>query len=259
MSGGDLLYIFAFIILPTAVLVACIWALILLRRGALLPARSAAAHELSDEHVEYDGLDDRGVSLVEETVEHTIVAPIADVPVTIATPLAEVDSPVAVPVTDESPLVQESASVTAPGTSPVDEPPPTERTQELSVVPTELSDASDVNVEPDETPVNPSTIADDPGVASGAVEAALPSCDGSGVMIVPLDEPSRAASAECGTAPPADAANAGGDAPSPSSSPPSSARRPPRRVAQRRVAEEALPRSRPRTGQRHSAPPDGEA
>jgi len=37
MSGGDLLFIFSFLILPTVILVSCIWLYILLRKGILLP------------------------------------------------------------------------------------------------------------------------------------------------------------------------------------------------------------------------------
>jgi hypothetical protein len=37
MSSGDLLFIFTFLILPTIILVSCIWLYILLRKGVLLP------------------------------------------------------------------------------------------------------------------------------------------------------------------------------------------------------------------------------
>lgn len=43
MSGGDLLFIFAFIVLPTALLVSCLWLYVLLRRGMLLPRRALPA------------------------------------------------------------------------------------------------------------------------------------------------------------------------------------------------------------------------
>ncbi|HMM40275.1 MAG TPA: hypothetical protein PKA95_00060 [Thermomicrobiales bacterium] len=45
MSTGDLLFIFAFIVLPTIILVSCIWTLLLIRAGVLLPARRAVVND----------------------------------------------------------------------------------------------------------------------------------------------------------------------------------------------------------------------
>lgn len=47
LSGGDIAFIAAFIVLPTFVLASCIWAIIAIRAGVLLPQRSAQL-ELDD-------------------------------------------------------------------------------------------------------------------------------------------------------------------------------------------------------------------
>ncbi|MGH9174557.1 MAG: hypothetical protein ACRD1H_09370 [Vicinamibacterales bacterium] len=39
MAGGDLLFFVAFIIFPTVVLVSCVWSLVLIKKGVLLPER----------------------------------------------------------------------------------------------------------------------------------------------------------------------------------------------------------------------------
>ena len=62
MSGGDFLFIFSFIVLPTAILVSAIWALVALRAGVLLPPRPTmdldeqygASDEPVDERVSTD-------------------------------------------------------------------------------------------------------------------------------------------------------------------------------------------------------------
>lgn len=70
MSGGDFLFIFSFIILPTAILVSAIWALIAIRTGVLLPPRQVADHE-------YDAWDKGDVEAEEISPE-----PAADVAAT---------------------------------------------------------------------------------------------------------------------------------------------------------------------------------
>ena len=50
MSTGDLLFIFAFIVLPTIILVSCIWTLLLIRAGVLLPARRAATYDAATQN-----------------------------------------------------------------------------------------------------------------------------------------------------------------------------------------------------------------
>ncbi|MCO5177895.1 MAG: hypothetical protein M9890_13140 [Thermomicrobiales bacterium] len=59
MSTGDLLFIFAFIVLPTIILVSCIWTLLLIRAGVLLrdrprvqPAGDATGDVVSDDIVD---------------------------------------------------------------------------------------------------------------------------------------------------------------------------------------------------------------
>ena len=86
MAGGDLLYILAFIILPTAVLVSCIWALILLRKGVLLPVRRAPVHDPA-------GIaSDERTAAVEETGEHEIVEALPSTTAEVVDISAEVDS-----------------------------------------------------------------------------------------------------------------------------------------------------------------------
>lgn len=71
MSTGDLLFIFAFIVLPTIILVSCIWTLLLIRAGVLLPARRAVVNDI-EALVEDD--DPQPVDAVETTMAHEIPA-----------------------------------------------------------------------------------------------------------------------------------------------------------------------------------------
>jgi hypothetical protein len=45
MSGGDLLFIVSFIILPTVILVSCVWLLVLIHKGVVLPPRRYVRRE----------------------------------------------------------------------------------------------------------------------------------------------------------------------------------------------------------------------
>lgn len=61
MTAGDILFIVSFIILPTAIIVSCIWALVLIRRGVLFanqPPRSASQARESGYGAGYIGDDD---------------------------------------------------------------------------------------------------------------------------------------------------------------------------------------------------------
>src|SRR5688500_15393077 len=91
MAGGDLLFIVAFIILPTVVLVSCVWSLVLIKKGVLLPERRVPvrpepdwaadgaeddeATELGDvAFVEATAVVDDGQSAINETSELAVVA-----------------------------------------------------------------------------------------------------------------------------------------------------------------------------------------
>lgn len=223
MSGGDLLFIVAFIILPTAVLVSCIWALILLRRGVLLPERPAPVRNRPMAAASDADEDDDELGLVEETGEHSIV---------------EVEAAAFAPAAT-SPDVAEPAQ---------DELPPSERTQDLEVWQTGTEG------EPEQADVPPATesaqtgtaelVADDsPPPVAVTPEAPAEAFD---PLLAPLDELPRDAQPD--DQPAAEASEddgAGQDAP-----PVNGPRRLPRRFAQPRPASDAPQRPRPRVGQR---------
>ena len=255
-----MLYIVAFIILPTAVLVSCIWALILLRKGALLPARRADAHDISQKITQDGDAATNTLGRVEETGEHMLVDP---VPTESIADSAEpvVTAPVAqAPVDGDQAAPPAVASLTP---APADDgPPPTERTQELDVLPPDAADAPDESVDRpaiDTKVVSNAAVArpEIAGMTADAPATATPSADASGVLIVPLDEPAAtrtAASDAMGGAPFAVpvGAEAGADDAAVASpvSPAPSPRRPPRRIVQLRPADEAASGPRPRAGQR---------
>lgn len=71
MSTGDLLFIFAFIVLPTIILVSCIWTLLLIRAGVLLPARRFV---LSDADAQSDEEQPQAADAVAATAVHELPA-----------------------------------------------------------------------------------------------------------------------------------------------------------------------------------------
>jgi hypothetical protein len=91
LSGGDIAFIAAFIVLPICVLASCIWAIIAIRSGALLPQRSALpAHEddaeamspewpyVVGEQTAFDNVDPAAAQLTESvtgTAEHIAILP----------------------------------------------------------------------------------------------------------------------------------------------------------------------------------------
>lgn len=277
MAGGDLLYIFAFIILPTAVLVSCIWALLLLRKGVLLPVRPTSQHDPSHKPEQTDDAAEREFDLVEETGEHTIVEPLATFPAATSpaptaaapvSPLTNAGNPVAGPsVTDMRPAPEPAAS----------EPPAAERTQELTVLPVEVADAEGTDRDREraaEEPLETGHPTSMPATTGEAAQSTDPASDAApGVVIVPLDEPPttppssiRAAERLSAATPSStasrvpDASRADGGQPDVPPSALSSARRPARRITHVRSTDEASSRPRPRTGQRRSPrQPDGEA
>ncbi len=254
MAGGDLLYIFAFIILPTAVLVSCIWALIMLRNGALLPPRHVVAREVDPADEDADAALTE-MNPVEETGEHVIVEPAA-APRTVAA-MAQVASD-ATAVVETDPAVRphgDVGAVESPAAasqvyqSPAEEPPTVvtatvERTQELAVVPLDAIDAGDEQ--------HPTPAPDEPEPVAGADTLGnldTPSAVPASVLMVPLDEPARPATETAPAAASEPSAPAEGS-PDPPPVTAATARRPTRRVAQLRPHDSEPSRSRPRAGQR---------
>jgi hypothetical protein len=246
MAGGDLLYIVAFIILPTAVLVSCIWALALLRSGRLLPARPVARYELaSDEDLADDDLEDQP-SPTEETGEHVVIAPAA------AAPVVAVPVPAAIVAEERVPVTSTSAPV-------ADQPPPAERTQEMAAVPVgEHAARPEPPDEPEMAEI--ATVADEPapGIAPVAevehADEASSSDPASDLLLVPLDEPFRTDPNPAGeltrqngaSAVPAAVEDDEAAAITPT-------RRAPRRVGLPRPSSAGPTQPRPRTGQRRAA------
>jgi len=237
MAGGDLLFIFAFIILPTAVLVSCIWALILLRKGVLLPERPAPPGQ-------YDlaaNRDDDDIDLVEETGEHVVIDP-APVRATPAPPPASAVAPQERP---SEPRPAPTASNVVSNT-----PRPTvERTQELEAVP--IDERPALAPKPSSGAVHAS-VEPDPQ-ASSAVD------EGGDILLIPLEEPVRVTTPNgrlvedvSAVTPPPEPSDGGEDAEAVPAAPTTGARRPTRRIAQPRPAATDPARPRPRTGQRRS-------
>ncbi|HEX5165657.1 MAG TPA: hypothetical protein VFV93_09700 [Thermomicrobiales bacterium] len=245
MAGGDLLYIGAFIILPTAVLVSCIWALLLLRNGRLLPPRPVARYEMAGEDVLADDEREDEPNPVEETGEHVVIAPA---------------QPIAPPVPVAPTTAMSTGATVAPAAPVISEPPPAERTQEMAAVPVEepagvqRSSAEAVGAEPAE--IAEMTESEEAPAAAKATPDAGPNVEPApDLLLVPLDEPlvvqpdangvmangtnAAAAAVE------ADAAN--------QTTPATPSRRAPRRVGLPRQTNDGPPRSRPRTGQRRAA------
>ena len=238
MAGGDLLYIFAFIILPTAVLVSCIWALIMLRKGVLLPERPAVVRDVPESE-EDAPLDE--TNLVEETGEHIVVEPAT--PVQTPAPVATTSAAVA-PAYQASPTAASDEAVVAPLLQ--DEPPVVEQTQELTALSPNAEPVVDPRQRETIAPAEAAAIA--PVAASDDANRALPDAEAPDLLMVPLDEVSSGFRTEGGetAGPAADQPQA----PPATATPP---RRPARRMAQRRPTEAEPSRPRPRTGQRRSA------
>jgi hypothetical protein len=249
MAGGDLLYIVAFIILPTAVLVSCIWALVLLRNGRLLPARPVARYKLAGED-ELAGDDvDNEPNLVEETGEHVVIAPAAPMS---AAPVVADPAPAAIVAEERVPV--------APAPVPfADEPSPAERTQEMAAVP--VGEPA-VSPQPPAAPANVqmAAVEDESAPSTAPVPEtqpadAAPSAEAaSDLLLVPLDEPLGV-----DPNPRGELARVNGAQAAPSvvetnaAAEPAPSRRAPRRVGMPRQSHDAPARTGPRTGQRRAA------
>jgi hypothetical protein len=224
MAGGDLLYIFAFIILPTAVLVSCIWALIMLRNGRLLPQRPAPPADEGDDSPDVEIDHERDVQerdLIEETGEHVIVDP--------AQPL----EPAAVVPAAPSPAIEVGPDpIPAPIVADASEVPVVEQTQELSPVPVE-DVAEDTPEDVTDVPDAPSPVAAD-----------------ADVLIVPLEEPTPRYTNGRTESPAESAADQVPEEVEPGTVDQPEQQRPLRRPVRLHPAEPDPARSRPRIGQR---------
>jgi hypothetical protein len=238
MAGGDLLYIFAFIILPTAVLVSCIWALIMLRKGVLLPERPAVMRDWRDVSDSEENAPPDETNLVEETGEHVVIEP--------ATP---VRSPVVAASTAAS--VAQGPSVSQPAASadavvapvPPEAPPVVEQTQELTVLSLDAEPVADAQQSEAIAPAVAAAI--ESVAAPDDAKPPRPVAEEPDLLMVPLEDVLGGSGPESveTTVPATD----------PPPVPPAVAttpRRPARRVAQLRPKEAEAARPRPRTGQR---------
>lgn len=106
MSTGDLLFIFAFIILPTIILVSCIWTLLLIRAGVLLPARRIAVGETGD-----DTQLEESSGEIEATGEPAVVIAAEPAPAGI---LPAIDASAALPAPEPLLAIESIASVPEP-------------------------------------------------------------------------------------------------------------------------------------------------
>lgn len=238
MAGGDLLYIFAFIILPTGVLVSCIWALIMLRKGVLLPERPAAAREWREVADSGEEAPREETNLIEETGEHVVIEPARP----IRTPVAAASTGAS--VAQGSPVSPPAASadaVVAP-VSP-DAPPVVEQTQELTVLSLDAPPVADAQQGETIAAAEPAAI--EPVAAPDDANPARPVAESPDLLMVPLKDvlggsgPERVETAAPAAEPP--------QAPPVTATTP---RRPARRVAQLRPTEAEASRPRPRAGQR---------
>ena len=107
MSTGDLLVIFAFIVLPTIILVSCIWTLLLIRAGVLLPTRRVVTND-ADASADVD--DQVMANAVETTAVHDVAVP--------ATGLA----PATIEVVEDAEVIAETPALPEPEPVPALEP-----------------------------------------------------------------------------------------------------------------------------------------
>ena len=167
MSGGDFLFIFSFIVLPTAILVSAIWALIALRAGVLLPPRPTM--DLDEQYGASDEPVDERVSTDQRRPEvtHAAVAS-APRPIEPTVPLAvstDRDTQVNVPQTGFVTDPAVSTSVTPPEVGHDAIETPAEQTLEM--------DAWE------------STTRDAPPIDAVSDVAALPQANGNGAETMP--------------------------------------------------------------------------
>lgn len=262
MSTGDLLFIFAFIVLPTIILVSCIWTLLLIRAGVLLPERrhiqpaaETTSAELSDDVI------------VNTAVETAIVAaPTAAVvavePEPEVAPVVAAEEPVVeAPVADPEPVlvseIVEDAETEPPTDDVADER--FEKTTDFPVITdamlAEADEHEQVGAEDDVVVVSqPEPVAEPPTMpmpapvaeqlaTPPAVEASQPDpAPELDVLFVPLpdDEPADDFADVAADAPAADdaAADDEQDGESGGTREGRSRRKPVRRVAQLRPSEE---------------------
>jgi hypothetical protein len=262
MSSGDLLFIFSFIVLPTIILVSCIWALWLIRAGALLPPRrmrmDARVDAVADERAQA------------QEHEQELQQAVAAAPITVSSDVAE-SVVQAVPdtaaqqtiVADAAPLTEDDAVGVTAASEPDGEPEPvTDMTSDLPVVtqPQIQAERESVASTPPDSSV-PTEPADDHTVIDeladdDLADSALPAAD-LDILFVPLDpetmeEPESTQAMEVEREPDATTHSNGArapqagqkkQAPAQRKSGSGNRRKPSRRVAQLRPTEEPQPRS----------------
>jgi len=262
MSTGDLLFIFAFIVLPTIILVSCIWTLLLIRAGVLLPERRhiQPAAETTSAELSDDVIDDTAVEtaiVAAPTAAVVVVEPEPDV-----APVDVAEEPVIeAPVADPEPMIVNEAVEDAEA-EPLTDDAADERFEQTTDFPV-ITDAmlaeadghEQVGAEDDVVIVSqPEPVAEPPAMpmpapvaeqlaTPPAVEASQPDpAPELDVLFVPLpdDEPADDFAEVAAQAPEADEAAADDEQDNDSGAPREgrSRRKPVRRVAQLRPSEE---------------------
>ena len=168
MTAGDILFIVSFIILPTAIIVSCIWALVLIRRGVLFANQSSRSAGSSASQAYESGygpgyVDDDAIAM--DTTAYTNdaelmpVEPYTPAPTPASIAPASASAPAAVPTAASparrvaapaqtpAPLVPASAPVRAPSM-----PAPLVRSTAPDAVPPAVPDRTDFT---DELPLLP--------------------------------------------------------------------------------------------------------
>lgn len=201
MSTGDLLFVFAFIVLPTVILVSCIWTLLLIRAGVLLPARRVV---VADSGPPMEDTSARQPDDVETTMIHDApllagesapgVAGAIETPVVLAAlpapePLRAIEPVIA--AAEPTPVSEEPDSISTPDAR-------LEQTTEFPIIDDAMledavAEAATTDVEPGLTapPIGQKPAEPAPAEAQSDTPASAPGED-LAILFVPLDEPPSA-------------------------------------------------------------------
>jgi hypothetical protein len=178
MSSGDLLFIFSFIVLPTIILVSCIWALWLIRAGTLLSPRRVRPDAVTETPQEEQALE---VEQPEQSVaEPVIVSPdvTTEQPIVTGDQVAMADPD----AEDTAPVEQEAEPVTEMTTDlPIITQADIDAESEPAV---EASDDIVAHIEP---VVEQAAVVAEPNEDEPVV-APPPVAEDPDILLVPLDE-----------------------------------------------------------------------
>lgn len=170
MVNGDLAFILAFIVLPTAILVSSIWFYVLIRKGIMLPPRAqrpaddADVWQLAVEKAHADASEAEPLVVAQTTAWGGAPAP-ADDPVgaTLEHPIVVTPHPTTEPGQPDAVLVTEAPAQTLdelPGISePATSPPPTEA-MSPELEPEAEPVVAETVPQPDAAPITPAVALD---------------------------------------------------------------------------------------------------